>query len=668
MRFSPGRPLVACLLLCLAACGSGERPSERDAEPFDYPVTKRLEALEPETGAVSHDPYDWLHISVAADPQVRRWAEGQSEFTQKALRERSGENTYEDVLALARRWTIHQPTVRDTQIVHLSSAENGSLAFEVSPLTGGLGGEGQLPLPLETGTVKRWAVNQSGTLAAYLTSSEAGTFVRFADLTEGRLLRDAVPASAGTVLLWDGAGEALFYSMAASPTLVEIKKHILGTPSALDEVAASAVAVPGGDHQLALAGDGGLLVASFVDPSRGTTSIFGHAIGRQGFNPLFQPIQGRAAFLGEAGRDLFLLIEDENGSRIVSTDPSKPLPRDWTKILSFARSEGVRRAWLAGGALLVANDAAPATSLDVYSLTGSLLGGLPVPDGPTLTYVGASAAEPFVTLQFTDLIGARTSQIANLQTLSVRTISTGQGSTDIERSGSDFPVLTAGASAEGSQLLLMLTDAPEKALGTHLPHLLRHHLDRGGRAAMMVVPKPSPFARSVAELSAQEEVLPKVKAAIGELQGDADGPVVMIAAGWTSSLGVALSVDDEPPFGALVAENPLTDYERPLLPGPVPPTELAVRMERSPYRRVGAPARTPALLVLADPQRFASSTGHGFKIVAKRQYELPAAASFVTLEAEYRTGLATPRSANAAASLYTFLTEFEVSGAATSPL
>jgi prolyl oligopeptidase len=415
----PLRAVSALLLVLLApvltlegvASGAGDPPPAAAGVTgtLVYPPAPRDAQVDDYHGTKVADPYRWLEDIDSA--QTRAWVTAQGELSRKFLDAVSGRESMTKRLRDLwdfERWTppsrhgdfwfySHNDGLQNQSVVFVMSAREvnePALAAHARVLLdpNTLSADGTLAL-------RETAISADGHLFAYALS-EAGSdwqvwHVR--DVSSGQDLPDTLKWSKAGGGSWRRDGSGFYYTAydpphegAALKAANEYQKlyfHKLGTPQSQDELIYTRNDDPGWFVSGSVTEDGRYLVitANLGTDERNTLLVQDLSQPHAPVVPLIPKPTAAYDVIGNSGTSLIVRTDDgAQRHRIIAIDLAAPAPAHWRTLIPEG-PDTIASASLAGGQLLVHRLKDAHSTLQRYSLEGTLLGDIDLPGLGTVT-------------------------------------------------------------------------------------------------------------------------------------------------------------------------------------------------------------------------------------------------------------------------------------------
>ena len=388
------------------------------AQPFDYPDTRKVDAVDVYHGTEVPDPYRWLEDLDAAD--TRAWIEKQNEVTFSYLESTEMRESLRARLeALYDHPKYDVPKQRGTSIFYeQNSGLQDQPVLYVQPVSGGKASAEVLLDPnalSEDGTVavSDFVPSPDGTYVAYLLSESGSDWrtMRIRDVETGEDLPETLEWVKFNAPTWAPDGRGFYYSRYPEPPSgdafeattegQQLYFHELGTPQSDDTLVFERPDDPQIGFQTDV-GDGGQYL--FIQGWKGTAEknvIYVKDLSRPdaSVEPVVDAFESSYKFIGNEGSTAFFLTNnDAPNRRVVALDVNDPEAELTTLIPeSDVVIEAVERA---GDRFLVRALDDVKARLTVHALDGTRQRELELPAIGRVGAIDASADRSSVFFEF----------------------------------------------------------------------------------------------------------------------------------------------------------------------------------------------------------------------------------------------------------------------------
>jgi prolyl oligopeptidase len=426
-------PLAALLLTsaCMTAPPPPPAPPELAAAEaaaanpamegtISYPLTRKMDLVEPQFGVDVADPYRWLENDVRNDPEVRAWVTAQNAVTDKVL----------DSLPLRDRFKARMTELYDYERFGVPRIEGGRYFYtrndglqnqSVLYVRTSVDGEGRQLIDPNgwsadgATALAEWTPSEDGKLLAYAIQ-DGGTdwrTVRVLDVDSGKILTDELKwLKFGGGVEWAPDGSGFYYSRFPEPppgqTYQSLNKnqsvyfHKLGTAQDADRLVYATPDHPDYGHYPSISEDGKWLV---VTSSIGTDDRYEVTLidlTRPGARPrtLIKGFTNNYSYVGNRGSTFYFQTNDGAPRlKVVSMDVSQANPPARTIIAEDAATlDGVS---MVGGRIFASYLVDAKTEVRVHALDGKLQRKIDLPGIGTATGFGGEQSDKETFFSFT---------------------------------------------------------------------------------------------------------------------------------------------------------------------------------------------------------------------------------------------------------------------------
>ena len=386
--------LALVLLAVSSLIPGGARPAAGSAGAHRYPPTRSEDVVEEIHGVSVPDSYRWLEDADSAE--VQAWMKDQDTFARDHLarlpgRERLAERLrrilYVDSASVpsrhgARIFFTRRAAGQEKAVLYWRPAAGGPDHVLVDPNT--LSEDGRVSLG-------DWVPSRDGTTLAYALSvnnaDEATLHVM--DVDSRRVSDvDRIEGAKYAHPSWTPEGDGFYYTwlstdpsipVAERPGHAEVRFHALGTDPAADPVIRERTGDPEWFVWPSLSWDGRWLFYNLSSFSR--DDIFFRDLRRPD-SPWQVLVAGvDANFSVEAWDDRFYVRTDDGAprGRVLRVDPEAPARERWTEIVPERAGAVLEGASVVGGHLALTYLRDAASELEVRTLDGETVRGVPLP-------------------------------------------------------------------------------------------------------------------------------------------------------------------------------------------------------------------------------------------------------------------------------------------------
>jgi prolyl oligopeptidase len=387
---------------------------------ISYPLTRKMDLVEPQFGVDVADPYRWLENDVRNDPEVRAWVTAQNAVTDKVL----------DSLPLRDRFKARMTELYDYERFGVPRIESGRYFYtrndglqnqSVLYVRTSVDGEGRQLIDPNgwsadgATALAEWTPSEDGKLLAYAIQ-DGGTdwrTVRVLDVDSGKILTDELKwLKFGGGVEWAPDGSGFYYSRFPEPppgqTYQSLNKnqsvyfHKLGTAQDADRLVYATPDHPDYGHYPSISEDGKWLV---VTSSIGTDDRYEVTLidlARPGARPrtLIKGFTNNYSYVGNRGSTFYFQTNDGAPRlKVVSMDVSQANPPARTIIAEDAATlDGVS---MVGGRIFASYLVDAKTEVRVHALDGKLQRKIDLPGIGTATGFGGEQSDKETFFSFT---------------------------------------------------------------------------------------------------------------------------------------------------------------------------------------------------------------------------------------------------------------------------
>ena len=403
-------PLAALLLTsaCMTAPPPPPAPPELAAAEaaadtakegqIAYPLTRRMDLVEPQFGVNVADPYRWLENDVRNDPEVRAWVTAQNEVTDKFL----------DTLPLRDTFKARMTELYDYERFGVPEKKGGRYFYtrndglqnqSVLYVRDKVDGEGRILIDPNgwsadgATALAEWTPSESGKLLAYAIQ-DGGTdwrTVRVLDVDSGKLLTDELKwLKFGGGVEWAKDGSGFYYSRFPEPAAGQtfqqaslnqrVYFHKLGTAQADDRLVFATPDHPDYGHGATISEDGKWLV---ITSSIGTDDRYEVTLidlTKPGAKPrkLVEGFTDNYSYIGNKGTTFYFITNDGAPRlKVVAMDVAQARPAARTVIAEDQAT--LDNASMVGGKLVASYLVDAKTEVRVHDLGGKLVRKIDLP-------------------------------------------------------------------------------------------------------------------------------------------------------------------------------------------------------------------------------------------------------------------------------------------------
>ena len=654
------------------------------------PATRREDVVDTIHGVAVADPYRWLEDGESEE--TRSWTAAQNALTEQALNAAPGRAVLEarlrDLLSVG---TVDSPAVRGRRLFYLK--REGEQNQPVLYARDGVDGAERVvvdPNALDAAGLAAldwWYPSPDGRRVAYGISTDGDEWstLRVVAVDAGEILPDAIPRTRYCSLAWLPDGDGFYYTRYPTPGSVPPGDedyndhaffHRLGSDPAADPEVFGQGRSPQDMIFLAISPDGRWLAAlAFQGWSR--SEIYLRDLTRHD-SPWIPVAEGIDAIFADpvlTADCLYLRTNlDAPNHRIVAVDPTSPAPEleRWDTVVPHHPDRVVDGFVLAGDRIVTAELEAATSRLRVYGTDGTEGGKLELPGLGTVSALDGEEANPLVVVGYASFATPPSAFVFDVETgerrplaplppppgfdpaaIAVRQVRypSKDGTpismflvhrTDLKRDGANPTVLTGYGGFNVSE-------------GPHYAAALPAWLEAGGVYAVANLRGGGEYGEAwhrAGMLANKQNVFDDFIAAAEWLaaEGYTNPDKLAVWGGSNGGLLVGAVVTQRPElFRAAVATVPLLDMVRyhhfriaklwiPEYGSSDDPDQFAWLYAYSPYHRVRAGTRYPAVLLTAGEQDSRVDPLHARKMTALLQHATADPARPILLRAETQAG------------------------------
>jgi prolyl oligopeptidase len=373
------------MLVVMALLG----PTLSEAQPLDYPATRRGDVVETKFGESIADPYRWLEGDVRRDAEVADWVARQNALTQQNLQHLPARAWFAREIAQLlnfERFGLPKKAGQRYFYTRNSGLQNQSQLF----VRQGLHGQAQLLLDPNTWAkdgataLDDWEPSPSGRLLAYSVQDGGSDWrkIYVLDCATGQRLGDDIAWANDTNIAWAG-DEGFFYSRFPQPAQGEeyraptfnksVWYHRIGTAQSADLLVFATPDHPDYSHKAKVTSDGRYLV---ITSEIGTDARYEIHMIDLTASP--QAWHARALVTGftddwklvdhAAGRLYFVTNAQAPMYRVVATGINAP-GQVWREVVPQGKDK-IEDAHMIGGRLIVSRLHDASTQVTIHDLDG----------------------------------------------------------------------------------------------------------------------------------------------------------------------------------------------------------------------------------------------------------------------------------------------------------
>jgi prolyl oligopeptidase len=409
----PRSALVVCLVGLAGACG-GSDPAPAAAPPatpvvtppppppaaarFAYPPTRRDAVSETIFGTKVDDPYRWLEDGKA--PAVKSWVDSESDYAHARLAtlpRREAFATRLNELLYAPSQGV--PRHRGSRLFYTRKDAHQEKAVVYWTELGADGKPGAEKVLLDPNTwssdgslsLHNWNVSWDGKKVVYDVHKNNADDALFEvlDVASGKKSDiDVIKDVKFTPPSWTAKGDAFVYTRvphevngkaipeAERHGYAEIRRHVLGTPSASDELVHDKSGDPA-VFPFSFVSEDGRWMFFILDRGASKEDVYFRdlrtaASARAPWKPLV--VGHEAVFTLEAYKDRFYVFTNDGAphGKVVLVDPASPDPASWKTLIPERREETLNEMSLVGGRLSLSYLKDVTARVELHRLDGAL--------------------------------------------------------------------------------------------------------------------------------------------------------------------------------------------------------------------------------------------------------------------------------------------------------
>jgi prolyl oligopeptidase len=415
--------LPLCALLLTSACMTAPPPPPAPPElvaaeataatakegDIAYPLTRRMDLVEPQFGVAVADPYRWLENDVRNDPEVRAWVTAENEVTDAFLETLPLRDRFKARMTElydyerfgvpekkgGRYFYTRNDGLQNQSVLYVRDSLNGPARMLIDPNSWSADGATALA---------EWAPSEDGKHLLY-SIQDGGTdwrTVRVLDVASGQPTADEVKWVKFSALEWAKDGSGFYYSRFPEPkegqTFQQLNQnqsiyfHKLGTPQADDRLVFATPAKPELNNSGEVSDDGKWLIATSSSGTDERYEISLVDLTKPGSKPrvIVPGFDYNYSYVGNRG-PIFTFVTNQNAPRlkVVTLDIRQASPKPVTIIAEDkATLDG---ASMVGGKLIASYLVDAKTEVRVHSLGGKLLSKVELPGiGTAMGFDGES--------------------------------------------------------------------------------------------------------------------------------------------------------------------------------------------------------------------------------------------------------------------------------------
>jgi prolyl oligopeptidase len=392
------------------------------AQPFQYPVSKKVDQVDVYHGTRVADPYRWMEDDMSA--QTAAWVEAQNKITfpyldaipyRQQMRARVVElNEYPKYSSPSRRGPYYffskNAGTQNQSVLYIQKGFEGTPEVLIDPNKWS-----------EDGTVRlgAFAVSANAKYAVYGISKSGSDWQEYKvmELATKKTLPDTLKWVKVSGVAWHGDG--FYYSRYPAPAKGKSEKsainedhrvyfHKVGTPQSQDRQIYQDPANGQRFHIVETTEDERFALLTVSDRGKGKdgNALFARDLsrGQREFNPVIRDIANDSYGVVDNLGDKLLVETNRNApnGRVVLVDPRKPDEPNWTTVLP-ERPEPLQGVSTAGGKLFATYLKDVTTRAYVYSLDGTLENEVELPGPGIAGGFGGNRDDTFVFYTFNSL-------------------------------------------------------------------------------------------------------------------------------------------------------------------------------------------------------------------------------------------------------------------------
>lgn len=415
--------LPLCALLLTSACVTAPPPPPAPPElaaaeaaaatakegDIAYPLTRRMDLVEPQFGVAVADPYRWLENDVRNDPEVRAWVTAENEVTDAFLETLPLRNRFKARMTElydyerfgvpekkgGRYFYTRNDGLQNQSVLYVRDSLNGPARMLIDPNSWSADGATALAewVPSEDGKHLLYSIQDGGT---------DWRTVRVLDVASSQPTSDEVKWVKFSALEWAKDGSGFYYSRFPEPkegqTFQQLNQnqsiyfHKLGTPQADDRLVFATPAKPELNNTGEVSDDGKWLITSSSSGTDDRYEISLVDLTKPGSKPrvIVPGFDYNYSYVGNRG-PIFTFVTNQDAPRlkVVTLDVRQASPKPVTIIAEDkATLDG---ASMVGGKLIASYLVDAKTEVRVHSLGGKLLSKVELPGiGTAMGFDGES--------------------------------------------------------------------------------------------------------------------------------------------------------------------------------------------------------------------------------------------------------------------------------------
>jgi len=355
-----------------------------------YPLTRRMDLVEPQFGVQVADPYRWLENDVRNDPEVRAWVTAQNQVTDAFL----------ETLPLRDKFKARMTELYDYERFGIPEKKGGRYFYtrndglqnqSVLYVRDRVDGEGRMLIDPNTWSadgataLAEWVPSEDGKYLLY-SIQDGGTdwrTVRVLDVATGHPVADEVKWVKFSALEWAKDGSGFYYSRFPEPkegqTFQQLNQnqsiyfHKLGTAQSADRLVFATPDRPELNNVGEVSDDGRWLIATSSSGTDERYEISLVDLKKPGAKPrvLVPGFDYDYSYVGNRGSTFYFRTnQDAPLLRVVALDVAQVKPTPRTIIAEDkATLDGVS---MVGGKLIASYLVDAKTEVRVYGLDGKL--------------------------------------------------------------------------------------------------------------------------------------------------------------------------------------------------------------------------------------------------------------------------------------------------------
>ena len=392
------------------------------AQPFHYPVTKKVDQVDVYHGTKVADPYRWLEDDMSA--QTAAWVEAQNKITfpyleaipyRAQLQARVKQlSDYAKYSSPSRKGPYYffskNEGLQDQSVLYIQKGLNGTPEVLIDPNKWEGGG---------TTRLSAFAPSADAKYAVYGISKSGSDWQQYKvmNLATKKPLRDTLDWVKVSSIAWHAGG--FYYSRYPAPGQGKSEKaainedhrvyfHKIGTPQSQDRQIYQDAANGQRFHIVQTTDDERFALLTVSDRGQGKdgNALFARDLsrGQREFNPVVRNIGNDSYGVVDNVGEMLLVETNRNApnGRVVLVDPRKPDEPNWKTVLP-ERPEPLQGVSTAGGKLFATYLKDVTTRAYVYSLAGTLENEIELPGPGNAGGFGGNKDDTFVFYTFNSL-------------------------------------------------------------------------------------------------------------------------------------------------------------------------------------------------------------------------------------------------------------------------